>query len=86
MSKVVEKIVYGSRASHIVMTNNGKTYYVDTNDTFDAGPETMVFPFDIKKHEVLSWRELYVKRYPTMVEALFEHGKVIADLENYIQP
>ncbi len=53
MSKIVKRIMkFNQRnnyVAHVVRTNDGKCYYVDTSDTFDIGPETMVFRFNEKK-------------------------------------
>lgn len=86
MSKVVKNVWNNRQSSvtHVVRTNDGKTYYVHTSDTFDAGPETMVFPFSEKKDDVVSAREVFVKRYTTMEEAYAKHEQIIDNLESYL--
>lgn len=61
MSKVIKET--GNRElSHIVQTADGKFHYVDSNDTFDKGYETMSFPCK-ESGEVTSWLEEYCERY-----------------------
>ncbi len=90
MSKVVKRVrkflqrENNNYVAHVVRTNDGKYYYVDTADTFDIGPETMVFRFDEKKDVVASFTELYAERYATMEEAYAKHEQIIDNLESYL--
>ena len=48
---------------------NGKWYYVSTNNTFDNGLETMIFPAN-KENEVTGWHELYQELHDDKYEAM----------------
>lgn len=87
MSTVIEKWnnpVRPGSVSSIVKTVNGRYYYVDTSWTFDHGPETMVFEYDIRHKNVKNWSELYCRLYDNMDDAYKTHFQIITDLENYI--
>ena len=68
----------------IVRTKNGATYCVDTADTFDLGPETMIFPYSLEKQEVTDWGELGVWRYADMDTAYRTHESIIQNLDDYL--
>lgn len=61
-----------------------KTYYVDTDCTFDMGWETMVFPYDETKEEVSSWIEVYTRHYTSFLSATSGHGYICDNLETFI--
>ena len=69
----------------IVATGDGKTYCVDTADTFDCGPETMVFPFNARTQCCTSARELYVEHYHSMNEGYARHGEIVKALEDVLR-
>ena len=81
MSKIIKDT--GARElSHIVELNN-KHYFVDSNDTFNVGYETMVFSFD-KNGENIDWSGLYTIQHNTDEEMRETHYKVCNELENYL--
>lgn len=88
MSKVIRAT--GNRPlSHIVKIEARALtgyYYVDSNDTFDCGYETMVFPYDIKENEVASWLEIWCMHYETQEQMEFTHNFVCNNLEQFITP
>lgn len=69
----------------LVRHRNGKVYYVDTQYTFDCGPETMVFLYDWKKDRVQNWKALYKENYRDMKMALSRHTEIIGNLEKYVR-
>lgn len=78
MSKIIKET--GMRdLSHIVKSNN-KYYFVDSNDTFDVGFETMVFLCD-ENGENINWSDLFAKRYNTEEEMRESHYKICNYLE-----
>lgn len=83
MSKIIKESGY-RELSHIVKSNN-KYYLVDSNDTIDAGYETMVFPYNIKEDEVEDWGDLYCERYNTEEEMEKHHFEVCEDIEKYLK-
>lgn len=65
----------------IVRADDGNHYCVDTTRTFDYGPETMVFPYDIKQDCVTDWKELYTRRYSDMTIAGLGHMDISKNVE-----
>ena len=59
-----------------------KKYYISTNDTLDAGPETMIFEMD---GDDIDWTGIYTRRYKNMEIAAEWHKKIISNLEKYIK-
>jgi len=45
-----------------VFQKNGEYFYADRSFTFDAGMETMIFPYDKEIEEVSDWGDLYCDR------------------------
>lgn len=83
MSEIIRET--GNRElSHIVKTDTGSYFYVDSNDTYDCGFETMVFMYDEKKHEVAGWGELYVEHYDTYESMKNNHYAICNRLELFI--
>jgi len=81
MSKIIKET--GMRElSHIVKSNN-KYYFVDSNNTFDAGYETMIFSCD-ENGENIDYSDLYAGWYDTEEEMRETHYKVCSELENYL--
>ena len=72
MSKIIKETGY-RELSHIVECENGKYYFVDSNKTLDHSYETMVFSWNIEKNDVVSWNELYCKRYLDYYEMKESH-------------
>lgn len=68
----------------IVKASNGRYYCVDTADTFDRGPETMVFRYNKDYEVVTDWNDLYVRNYPDMEDAYDGHSEISSNLEKYI--
>lgn len=83
MSKIIKESGY-RELSHIVKSND-KYYLVDSNDTMDAGYETMVFFYNIKDDEVEDWGDLYCKRYNTEKEMEKHHFEVCKNIEKYLK-
>lgn len=52
-------------------------YFVSTNDTFDKGFVTMVFPFDLYDGKVTSWGELGSAHYDTVEQATHGHWHMV---------
>lgn len=42
--------------------------------TFDRGDETMIFPYDMERGEVIDWSELYAGYRETHTEALVNYA------------
>ena len=80
MSKILNKTGY-RELSHIVECN-GKKYFVDSNNTFDYGYETMVF--DVLKNDEIDWSGIYTERYLSYEEMEKQHYTICNNLENYI--
>ena len=80
MSKILNKTGY-RELSHIVECN-GKKYFVDSNDTFDYGYETMVF--DVLKNDEIDWSGIYTERYLSYEEMEKQQYTICNNLENYI--
>ena len=80
MSKILNKTGY-RKLSHMVECN-GKKYFVDSNDTFDYGYETMVF--DVLKNDEIDWSGIYTERYLSYEEMEKQHYTICNNLENYI--
>lgn len=83
MSKVINAC-HERDLAHIVRTKDGKYYYVDSADTFDAGYETMVFPAD-EKGEVTDWGDLYCERYSSYADMKERHNYIIEHLEEVLK-
>lgn len=83
MSEIVKESGY-RKLSHIVKSKN-KYYLVDSNNTRDAGYETMVFTYNIKEDEVENWGDLYCERYNTEKEMEKHHFEVCNNIEKYLQ-
>ena len=80
MSKILNETGY-RELSHMVECN-GKKYFVDSNDTFDHGYETMVF--NVLKNDKIDWLHLYVERYSSYEKMEKQHYIICNNLENYI--
>lgn len=68
----------------IVKTDDGNYYCVDTANTFDFGPETMVFPYNEQFGYVTDWKELYTRRYSDMTIAGLGHMDISKNVEECI--
>ena len=84
MSKIIKHAESGRKLSHIVKTDNGSYYYIDSNNTYDAGYETMAFIYDEKADNVGSWGEVYVKHYTTSQEMIEGHRYACEHLEELL--
>lgn len=82
MSKVV-KVCENRDLGHIVRSDDGNYYYVDSNDTIDCGYETMVFEAD-EDGEVVSWSHLYCKRYSSYEDMEHSHNYIVNHLEEVL--
>ena len=80
MSKILNKT--GCRELSHIVECNGKKYFVDSNDTFDYGYETMVF--DVLKNDEIDWSGIYTERYLSYEEMEKQHYIICNNLENYI--
>ena len=63
---------------------NGKWYYVSTNNTFDNGLETMIFPAN-KENEVTGWHELYQELHDNEYEVMERHEYIKNHIEECIK-
>ena len=63
---------------------NGNWYYVSTNNTFDNGLETMIFPAN-KENEVTRWFELYQELHDDEYEAVERHEYIKTHIEECIK-
>lgn len=79
MSKVIKMTGYRP-LSHVIQTDDGNYYMVDSNDTFDRGFETMVFDWDIKRDEVSDWVDNYQELHDDYEEMEKRHHFIC---ENY---
>lgn len=88
MSKILDEKIrnnsWNDGIATYVETENGEVFLVDTADTFDRGPETMVFPADKATLSVTDWGELYADWYENMDDAMSVHHTICENLENYI--
>lgn len=85
MSKVIEK-VYDRSLAHVVELND-KLYYIDSDDTFDHGFETMVFAAERQPDGELDidWSDLYCARYSTAEAMEIKHNYIINHLEEFLK-
>ena len=83
MNKILEEERREDEIRTVVMPSNGKVYAVDTADTWDAGPESMVFPYNLRMHSFKS-KELYARRYNSMPDAYKGHTEICDNLDKYI--
>ena len=83
MSKVL-KAIKPREIGHIVQTEDGKTYYVDSCYTTDHGLETMVFAFNLEADEVSDWMDLYAEWYDSVDEMVKRHEEICLNLEKYL--
>lgn len=84
MSKILKAKEHSHDLGHIVQTNDGKAYLVDSCYTLDHGYETMVFKYDLEADRVASWTDLYANWYTSRVDMAAHHEKVCASLETYL--
>lgn len=82
MSRSIE-IVRDRVLCHIVQTEDGNYYYVDSCDTWDRGYETMAFKCS-KTRIVKSWREVYCRHYDTAEDMIEGHAYAVNHLEELI--
>ena len=66
----------------IVKVQN-RNYYISTTCTFDKGWETMIFEADANNN-LISWADLYCKRYNTFDEAREGHIYIRNHINEYI--
>ena len=85
MSEIVKHANSGRELSHIVKTDTGVYYYVDSNDTPDAGYETMAFLYDEEKDEVAYWSESYAAWYKTYEQMEEGHFYACNHLEEMLK-
>lgn len=83
MSKVIKPTEYRP-LSHVVQTEDGTLYMVSSDDTFDYGRETMVFPWSKRKNGVKNWAGLYCERYKSDGDMYAGHKRICENLEEYI--
>ena len=83
MSRIITEEMRASGIRSIVIAGNGKEYCVDTADTFDAGFETMVFPF--RNGAIKPEKALYARRYSDMDSALSGHNAAVQNIDWVIQ-
>ena len=83
MSKIIKESGY-RELSHIVQTDDGKMYLVDSNYTEDCGYETMAFKWDDKKDAVVNYLDVYVEHYRTWYDMEHGHEWVCSHLEEVL--
>lgn len=83
MSKIVKESGY-RELSHVVQTDDGKMYLVDSNDTVDCGYETMAFKWNDKKDKVVNYREVYVEYYDSWEDMECKHKWLCSHLEEVL--
>ena len=66
----------------IVKVQN-RNYYISTTCTFDKGWETMIFEADANNN-LISWADLYCKRYNTFDEAREGHIYIRNHINDFI--
>ena len=69
--------------SHVVKTEDGKLYLVDSNNTFDYGYETMVFEWE--DDEVSSWLGEYRENYSSETAMRERHFEICEMLEDVLK-
>lgn len=84
MSYVAEDIKRENGKRSVVKAENGKTYCVDTCETYDHGWETMIFRCDEKGH-VSDWNDLYCKVYETEDQALSNHAYIAKNISVFVE-
>ena len=83
MSKVIKATGYRP-LSHVVQTDQGKYYMVDSNDTVDQSYETMAFEWDEKKNKVKNWIEQFQMLHVTQKAMEKKHKDICENLEKYM--
>ena len=83
MSKIIKETGY-RELSHIVECD-GQYFFVDSVYTLDHAEETMVFEWDIGENDVVSWSELYCKRYSNYDEMKKGHYFICQNLETILE-
>lgn len=88
MSEIIQTIS-GREHAHIVQTEDGKYYYIDTAKL--AAPlvgkecyETAVFAYDKERDEVKTWEELYLQRFYDRYDLAPIHNYICYHLEEFI--
>lgn len=85
MSKIIKQRPTGTILSHIVQTNDGRTWAVDSAHTFDGFFETMVFKANKKNGDVAGWKDFFSCRYGSKQELEKGHYEICENLEKYIK-
>ena len=83
MSRIISESGY-RELSHIVQTEDGKLYLVDSNNTLDHGYETMVFRWSKRKKKPTSWKDLYCAFHLSEKSMRLAHYTICNSLEEYI--
>lgn len=88
MSKII-KAANIRQLSHIVETDNGKWYLVDSRDLSNSclgsGLELMVFKVSKRTKCVSDWKNPIVEEHPKTYEELYTlHNKVCNNLEAFL--
>lgn len=60
-----------------------KNYYVSTNDTADAGLETMIFAVD--ENGLIDWGGLYAEHYATEKAAAEKHKYICENIHEFVK-
>lgn len=81
MFEVLRDVSNSDHKRTCVRLSNGRIYCIDTADTFDYGPETMVFNCDTITGEVEYVNELYVAHYQSMEDAFDGHEWAVENIE-----
>ena len=83
MSEVIKSTGY-RELSHVVKTNNGNYYMVDSNDTPDRGYETMIFTWDEQEDEVESYMDIFCEWHESYSQMQERHYYIIEHLEEFV--
>lgn len=84
MSEIIKQEARDDGFRSYVKTEDGKTYVVDSADTFDVGPETMIFSCHPVTH-VINWSGLFKRWYRSMEDAYGEHDMIASNIEAYVR-
>lgn len=83
MSKILfQKELFPLR--HVVQTEDGLNYAVDSCRTFEGHLETIVFKARKGNGNITNYKELYFRRYSSEEEMETGHYEICENLEKYL--
>lgn len=83
MSKILSRIKI-RKLAHIIRTDMGFCYYVDSANTFDHGYETMVFPYDPYTGNI-NYKSVFTKLYDKEWQMNAGHSYICKNFEKCIE-